>query len=372
MESSFSACFSQIFRRFGCALLAGLALGGCSQLGRCTFSPELLQQVSSARGLSFSSPAGCVRKSPAQARRDLRASILSSNSRRELEFEEQLLKALSFVPADYSLVDSVSKRASETASAYYDPKAKRIVVVSRTSKPSDNQLKIVSHELTHMLQDQHFSISSLIAKEVSSDQQRARTAILEGDANAVMMLVTGTLDCNYEWESVVRDFEKRKKEAVVFEEPPALAIMRGASYILGMRRVCKLLEEGGFEAVNNQIKDLPKSSKVLFDWPDASSEGCYREGEADSLGALAGFALLASKSNILPSIGAVRGWSSDCAVRRGSGGFVWTISFEESKQAAVFAQELRKVLSSDSARYRHLVTLGDNFSAQVKVEAYTR
>lgn len=311
----------------------------------------------------------CVRKTPAQARRDFRASIAQNNTGEELKFETELYQALAFVPPDYSFEKSLAARAAEVAGAYYDPKTGKIVVISRTSKLPPNYDKLIAHELTHLLQDQYFSISQMMQADRSSDMRRARTALLEGDANAVMMLVSGGLDCNYEWESVVASFEKRKKEAQVFEEPVPLALLRGASYVLGMRYACQLLEKGGFEAVNQQLESLPQTSRVLFDWQDRQDPGCTVSGVADSLGVVSGFALLVSHSDVLPALGAVRGWLSDCVKRGREGEYVWQINFETNAQAAVFAQELRSLYQSESARFRRTVTLSPPPMAIVTVLA---
>lgn len=366
---SASGRFSKEIRSYILAIAVLFGASSCSARKPCHVDPELSLQVESVRGLAFSEPVNCVRRKPSEAARDFSRSLLRENEDAELQNEEQLLQALAFIPPDYRYSDSLVRRSAEAAGAYYDPREKRIVVISFTSRPSSFHERLIVHELTHALQDQHFSLLSLAEESETMDREKMRLALLEGDANAVTLILSGGLDCNIGWEDIVKDFETRKKRASIFEEPPALALLRGASYSLGLRYVCSLLERGGFEAVNQALQSLPRSSSVLFNDQPSAEEGDLLQCSAgqESLGPLAGFALLASAGDITASLMAVRGWRGDCAEKLGDRRYSWRVKFTEGHSAAEFAERLRAVFAGKDRAFRRRVEADSN---EVRVLAY--
>ena len=103
----------------------------------------------------------------------------------EIRVEELTLKKFGYVPGDYNLEKATIELLTEQAAAFYDYRAKRMVMLE-DSASGLQQIALV-HELAHALADQHVNLEKFIDKAGKSDDGAlARAAVMEGQATWLM------------------------------------------------------------------------------------------------------------------------------------------------------------------------------------------
>src|ERR1700687_5224277 len=93
---------------------------------------------------------------------------------------------LGLLPKDYPLDQTLIKVLTEQIAGLYNPDSQEFFIADWTS-PADERM-VMSHELTHALQDQHFHIDKWTdAAKPNDDAELARGAVIEGSAMAAML-----------------------------------------------------------------------------------------------------------------------------------------------------------------------------------------
>ena len=103
----------------------------------------------------------------------------------EIHAEELTLKLFGLVPDDFNLEAATVSVMTEQAAAFYDYHKKRMFVL----EGQDDELQRIAlfHELAHALADQHFNLAKFILKSNTDDAATARGAVMEGQAQWLMM-----------------------------------------------------------------------------------------------------------------------------------------------------------------------------------------
>ena len=100
--------------------------------------------------------------------------------------DELLSKKLGLVPEDLNWEPFLLDLLTEQIAGLYDPTTHEFYIADWI-EPAD-QREVMAHELTHALQDEHFSIEKWAdAAKPNDDAEFARHAVLEGSAVAAMM-----------------------------------------------------------------------------------------------------------------------------------------------------------------------------------------
>jgi hypothetical protein len=94
-----------------------------------------------------------------------------------------VLKLLGLIEPSVDLRSISASVFGEGVAGYYDPRSKRLRIVSQTTPDALGEM-VLSHELTHALEDQRFGLA--IDAGESDDAALARLALVEGTATAVM------------------------------------------------------------------------------------------------------------------------------------------------------------------------------------------
>lgn len=103
----------------------------------------------------------------------------------DIRVEELVLKKFGLVPSDFDLRGSTIDLMTEQAAAFYDYRAKRMVLLDGNGGAM--QQAALVHELAHALADQHFRLEKFLHKGgPSDDATMARTAVMEGQATWLM------------------------------------------------------------------------------------------------------------------------------------------------------------------------------------------
>jgi hypothetical protein len=95
-------------------------------------------------------------------------------------------EAFGLIPKGFNLDSFIVELLTEQIAGLYDPKAHEFYIADWISP--DEQRMVMSHELTHALQDQYFHIEDWAhAARPNDDAEMAREAVLEGSAMAGML-----------------------------------------------------------------------------------------------------------------------------------------------------------------------------------------
>lgn len=197
------------------------------------------------------------------------------------------------------------------------------------------------HEITHVLQDQHFDLERFRGQAPSTDVRMARVALVEGDANLTRLYYD--------------DFLAPSADAALFELLVGGEGARSASgylermarfhYAAGQRFVAALHADGGFARVNAAFEAPPRSSLEVLH-PDLYAarvsleavEPPQPEGElVDTLGAIHLGMFLDGLASAEETGELVRGWRGDRAILSRAQ-VAWRVAFADPALAARFAK----------------------------------
>ena len=123
---------------------------------------------------------------------------LSKDDRRQLGRPPAQLRALGLITGDVNLLEADNDFQSGAVDAYYSFKDQRITVRGHRVTPAVKETLV--HELTHVLQDQHFHVGDRVrklGKESKNGPENSAgsvlDAIIEGDATRVQHLYAASL-----------------------------------------------------------------------------------------------------------------------------------------------------------------------------------
>jgi hypothetical protein len=192
--------------------------------------------------------------------------------------EATMLRGFGLLAAGQDLRAVREKVLNENIAGFYDerPGVKKLFAIS-SGRSLDvlNQL-ILSHELRHALQDQHFVIREKL--EVQSDYDDRRLAplcLLEGDASVLMVqyLASGVGDKNPVVSNLLRAYSQSLSGAEIAEmfagpalqeAPPVVQEQLIAPYFEGQKFAARIFEMGGFALLNEKLAHPPRSMEQVL------------------------------------------------------------------------------------------------------------
>ncbi len=143
-------------------------------------------RVETLRGLRYSAIPKPVRVSAAQATRDGLADLDRGYPPAARAADEALYETLGLLPVGTDLRRVSASVFGEQVAGYYDPVSKRLKIVEGAA--TANRVLdefVISHELTHALDDQAIGLDQSAA-DASDDRGYAYKALVEGTATQVM------------------------------------------------------------------------------------------------------------------------------------------------------------------------------------------
>ncbi len=147
---------------------------------------EVLKEMSRITGWEPKTPL----KKSIRSREEIRAYVLQQmddeKDARARYASARTAEALGLIPRDFNLDAFLVDLLTEQIAGLYDPKAHEFYIADWI--PADEQRMVMSHELTHALEDQHFDIEPWVrAARPNDDAELARESVLEGSAMAAML-----------------------------------------------------------------------------------------------------------------------------------------------------------------------------------------
>ncbi|MGA3294522.1 MAG: hypothetical protein ABSE45_11135 [Candidatus Acidiferrales bacterium] len=147
---------------------------------------EVLAQMSDILHLPIKEPL----KKSLRSKQDIRDYLVREENEDKDEAQRyadrKALEAFGLIPKDFPLDQFMLDVLTDQVAGLYDPKAKEFYIADWI--PVDEQREVMSHELTHALEDQSFHIDPWIkAARPNDDAELARDAVSEGSAMAAMV-----------------------------------------------------------------------------------------------------------------------------------------------------------------------------------------
>src|SRR6266404_1420399 len=147
---------------------------------------EVLAQMSQITGLDLRSPL----KKSLRSREEIRAHVIQEMNEDKNAAERyagaRSAEAFGLLPKGFDLDSFMIDLLTEQIAGLYDPKTHEFYVADWI--PIDDQRRVMAHELTHALEDQHFQIEAWEkAARPNDDGELARESVLEGSAMVAMM-----------------------------------------------------------------------------------------------------------------------------------------------------------------------------------------
>lgn len=152
-----------------------------------TKSDRIAHEVATLRGLPLLHPVERRVEDRAGLRHRLEEMTREEVAPNLLEAADRLLHRLRLLRPEQHYQQVMLKLLGDEIAGFYDPRAKTFFILS--DMPESAQVGIMSHELHHALQDQHFGIEQMRGYgDRVQDVGLATSALLEGDALATMLM----------------------------------------------------------------------------------------------------------------------------------------------------------------------------------------
>ena len=214
--------------------------------------PELAAFVERARGLQFKDDVKITVLSPPLFEEELKQLAADPEG---VARAEAVLTVLGLLPPDADLAALLAASDQRTV-GFYDPAGKELVTGNEITP---FVRRVLVHELTHALDDQHFGID----REIAGDEAGAAfEALVEGSAIRVEQLYVDSLPAAEQEEIAAREQQINAEAGA--ELPPAVEQLLGFPYVFGPAFVDALLKEGP-ERLDQAFASPPTSTEQVLD-----------------------------------------------------------------------------------------------------------
>jgi hypothetical protein len=147
---------------------------------------EVLSEMSELTGWRLKTPLKKSIRSRAEIREYVLRQMDDEKDAKERYASERSGEAFGLLPNNFNLDSFLVDLLTEQIAGLYDPKTHEFYIADWIAP--DEQRMVMSHELTHALQDQYFHIEAWVhAARPNDDAEMAREAVLEGSAMAGML-----------------------------------------------------------------------------------------------------------------------------------------------------------------------------------------
>jgi hypothetical protein len=265
-------------------LIAVLALAGAgvfaSTSSARSFFPKqwdpsvapIAAEVARLRGLDFEHPVAIRYLAPKDFEKQIGDDAQpAADDRVEIQREEAVFRSLGFIGGKVDLLKEAQTQTTSDTLAYYQPSSQEIFVRGTTL---DVEHRVtVAHELTHVLQDQHFDLQKLQqrADDSKATDGSGLKGLIEGDAVRIQQDYLKQLSsadrAEYQREDSAEGDRVGDETSSV---PDILQVLDGAPYEFGPDTVRVLAASGGNRAVDDALTGEPPSSRVFVATGDVS------------------------------------------------------------------------------------------------------
>ena len=349
------------------------------------------------------------------------AQLGGKGGRRHLARRSRALRALRALPAGFELLAGMTGLLDEQVAGLYDPGTRQLRIMARlvpmgpqvwsplellTGSPEDRARFVLSHEIVHALQDQHFNLRVLGRdRRGESDLETALASLLEGDATAAalafMIAERGGYDevAFFDTANLMGWLMKSAMSLARLGLLPDTAMLRATPrllqqrlvfpYVGGMALCMKAGQRGGWAGIDALYRDPPLSTEQILhphkllgprrDFPQVLKLPAlgrqlgrpYKVLYTDTLGELGVRTLLENGPPGVNSERAAAGWDGDRYVLYGATGkpdvLIWLSTWDSPLEAAEFAGDLARWMSQEHPKDARLDVRDADVLVQVAV-----
>jgi hypothetical protein len=225
-------------------------------------------RVAQLRGLAFDHPVKVEYLSPADFEKEVTASPDELKSeKKEIEQATAVFRAAGLIGGDVDLGKAVNDTQAADVIALYEPKTKKILVRGNGAFTIETRVTL-AHELTHVLQDQHFDLQKLdkAAADSKHGSSDALTGLVEGDAERIQdkYLAEQSAADRAEYEKLsnaTSDAAGQRLDDI----PAVIQTYFGAPYIFGPQVVSILENTGGNQAIDDALTGPTPTTRIYLD-----------------------------------------------------------------------------------------------------------
>ena len=316
---------------------------------------EIEQQTSELRGLQFKRPVNYKMIDRAELREFLIKKVKEQYTDQEIRDYSRSLATLGLVPEGTDLMGAMISLYDEQVGAFYVPEERSLYTFKDQSWTSGLDKMLLSHELTHALQDQNFDLTKFpLNVKDNDDLALASAALMEGDATVLM---TRFYAENADPARMIGDVTALlgQNTAKLQAAPPYLRDMLLFPYVQGQQFAMALSVAGGVDALNDAFRHPPVSTqqilhpeKFLHDRRNPESLTLPRLDSKDwrlignnVLGEFGIRSLLEQSLGLFEAQQVAQGWNGDRynVYERGTNGptaLVWITAWDNEQHAAAF------------------------------------
>jgi hypothetical protein len=286
------------------------------------------------RGLFFKHPVAVHFLAPEKFKKTVTSDKkdLSKEDRKDLDDAVGLLRAFGLIKGNPDLFDAVNDFSGSGTLAYYSFEDKDITVRGQTVTPAMRSTLV--HELTHVLQDQHFGIGAKEKKlekakdDESGEEATVLDALIEGDADRIETSYRQSLSPKQRKALDSSKQEEGEEANKTYKKIPKIIVtMMTSSYTLGEAMVQTAAAKDGNTAVDALFRKTPPNESALIE-PLKNLRGKTHHTKIDvpklekgekklesgQLGALTVYFMLAERLPLRDTLAAVDGRGGDSYV----------------------------------------------------------
>ncbi|MDY6797022.1 MAG: hypothetical protein SWK76_17330 [Actinomycetota bacterium] len=243
-----------------------------------TVIDEVFDQTESVRGLKALVGIAVNFMSRDQLQDRMLKDLEEENPEEEIKISEEIMVMMGFADQDLDLEQLYVDLYTEQVAGFYDPEDDSLYLISGKKAMNSMDKYILSHELTHYLQDQNYDLMRPpfhdpedVAEETDDDASFAATCLIEGDAmitsnlwlydyaDIMDMMDSEVGDDNYSTD-VYDSAPYYIQDALMFPYEEGLSFVE---YIHG---------RGGFAAVDEAYSNIPSTTEYIMH-PEKYVEG---------------------------------------------------------------------------------------------------
>lgn len=223
---------------------------------------NVLRETAILRGLAIRKKVPCKVQSQTEVQSMLQDTMKKGATSNQMQAANFYLQQLRLAPKNFNLPEYYLKMLDEQLAGYYDPQTDKFYTTSRVDRL---QLQtVMSHELTHALQDQHFDLSRLQkCPDHESDSRSAMQALVEGDATLAMMQYTARNPFR-SLAMLASSLMAGSSSQTFLGAPQVLQDSMTFPYVKGMAFASALHKIGGWRMVNAAYMRLPASTEQIM------------------------------------------------------------------------------------------------------------
>ena len=239
---------------------------------------EIRTGVAALRGLDFKAEVPIEVQGKSEMRRYLEKEIEAEYGDTKLRNLSLAYAQLGLIPEGLDLKKLILDFYAAQVAAFYDPRAKKLVLpedlggglfigaLQFLARRDILGEMVLAHELTHALQDQHFSLSERLGPGGNDDKTLALRAVAEGDATlSGFAYLFGGLD-----EKLLKQIERSVQESIgkaraeLADIPEAILEQLLFQYYGGVSFVSRWLDQRGWLGVNFLYVAPPLSTEQVL------------------------------------------------------------------------------------------------------------